>query len=66
MTKENKEDFKNSTKCWICNDDYIDNDINVRDICLITEKYRGSLHRDYNVNLKLNHKIAVIFHNIKK
>ena len=51
MTKENNEDFKNSTKCWICNDDYIDNDVKVRDNCLITGQCRGSLHRDCNVNL---------------
>ena len=23
MTKENNEKFKNSTKCWICDNDYI-------------------------------------------
>ena len=27
MTNENNEDFKNSTKCWICGNDYIDNDV---------------------------------------
>ena len=31
MTKENNENFKNSTKCWICDNDYIDNDVKVRD-----------------------------------
>ena len=29
MTKKEIEDFKNSTKCWICDNDYIDtNDVN--------------------------------------
>ena len=23
MTKEDNEDFKNSTKCWICDNDYV-------------------------------------------
>ena len=23
MIKEDNEDFKNSTKCWICNNDYM-------------------------------------------
>ena len=32
MTNKDKEDFKNSTKCWICNNDYID-DLKVRDHC---------------------------------
>ena len=31
MTKEENEDFKNCAKCWICNNEYIDNDVKVRD-----------------------------------
>ena len=27
MTKEDNEEFKNSTKCWICDNDYVDNDV---------------------------------------
>ena len=38
---------------------------NVRDHCLITGKYRGSAHRVSNINLKLNRKIPVVFHNLK-
>ena len=30
MTKEGNEDFKDSTKCWICDNDYVDNDVIVR------------------------------------
>ena len=33
MTKEDNEDFKNSTKCWICHNDYIDGDVKLRDHC---------------------------------
>ena len=51
MTKENNEDFKNSTKFWIFNNDYIDSDVKVRAHCHITGKYRGSVRRDYNINL---------------
>ena len=65
MTKEGNEEFKNSTKCWICDGDYVDNDVKVRDHCQITGKYRGSVHRDCNVDLKLNYKIPVVFHNLK-
>ena len=65
MTKEDNEDFKNSTKCWICDNDYIDNDVKVRDHCHITGKYRESKDKDCNINLKLNHKIPVAFHNLK-
>ena len=39
MTKEDNEDFENSTKCWICDNDYIDADVKVRDHCYITGKY---------------------------
>ena len=56
MTKEDSEDFKNSTKCWICDNGYIDKDVKLRDHCHITGKYRGSPHRDCNINLKFNDK----------
>ena len=65
MTKEDNEDFEDSTKCWICDNAYADGDVKVRDHCHITGKYRGSVHRDCNINVKLNHKIPVVFHNLK-
>ena len=55
----------NSSNCWFCDNDYVDNDVNVRDHCHINEKYRGSAHRDCNINLRLNHKIPIVFHNLK-
>ena len=65
MTKEDNEDFENFTKCWICDNDYVDGDVKVRDHCHITGKYRGSAHRDCNIDVKLNHKSSVVFHNLK-
>ena len=41
MNKEDNEYFKNSTKCSICDNEYVDNDVKVRDHFQITEKYRG-------------------------
>ena len=35
---------------------YVDNVVKVRDHCHITGKYRGSVHRDCTIDLKLNHK----------
>ena len=64
MTKEDNENFKNSTKCWIYDNDHIDH-VKVRDHCHITRTYRGSAHRDCNIHLKLNHKIPVVFHDLK-
>ena len=63
MTQNDSEDFENSTKYWICDNDYIENNVK-RDHCHITGKYRGSAHRDCNINVKLNHKIPVVFHNL--
>ena len=27
MTEEDNENFKNSDKCWICDNDYVHNDV---------------------------------------
>ena len=62
MTKEDNED---STKYWIYHNYYVDNDVEIRDHCRITGKNRGSAHRDCNTNLKLNHKIPVVYHDLK-
>ena len=51
MTKVGNDNFKNSTKYWICDDDYIDTDVRVRDNCHIAGKYRGSADRDCNISL---------------
>ena len=45
LSKEDKENFKNSTKIWIC-----DNGAKVIDHCYITGKYRGPAHRDSILN----------------
>ena len=61
MTKKDNKDFKNYFSCWIYDNDYVDNEVKVRDHCHITGKYRGSAHRDCNINLNLNQKISVVF-----
>ena len=38
MTKKNNKNFKSSTKCWICDNDYVDNVVKVKDHCLINGK----------------------------
>ena len=65
MTKEDNEDFENSNKCWIFDNVYVERDDKVGDCCYITGKYRGSAHRDCNINVKLNHKIPIVFHSLK-
>ena len=48
MTKKDDEDFERSTstKCWICDNVYVDVDVKVRDHCHITGKYRHSACKD--------------------
>ena len=41
--------IKNSIKWVICDNDYIDNDVKVRDV---TAKCRAPTHRDCNINVK--------------
>ena len=65
MAKKGNEDFKNSTKCWICDGDYFD-DVKVRDYCHVFGKYRGSAHKPCNIKVTLDHKIPVIFSQPKK
>ena len=56
MNQKDNEDFKDPIKCWICNNAFVEGDVKVRDHCHITGKYRGSAHRDCNINVKLNQK----------
>ena len=64
MTKENNENF-GFTKCWICDNTLVKNDVKVRHHCHVTGKYRGAAHRDCNINASQNHKIPIVFHNSK-
>ena len=68
MTKENEIDFQKAIKCHICDQQYTDKDIRVRDHCHITGKFRGSAHQDCNLKLQIKPdtiKIPVIFHNLR-
>ena len=57
---------KNSTKCWIFNNVYVDGNFKVRDHYHIAGKYKGSPCRDYNVKVNLHQKIPIVFPNLKK
>ena len=50
MAKEDNEDFENSNKFWISDNDYLDVNVKVRDQCHFTKKYRGSAHIGCNIN----------------
>ena len=52
MSKKENEVFKNSTKCLICDKDYVHNGVKVKDQCHITGKYTGgSEDRNSIINL---------------
>ena len=57
---EDNEDFENSTKYCICDNDHVDNDAKVRAHCHITGKFRASTRRDCNIKVTLNHNIPVV------
>ena len=65
IKKKENEDFENSTKYWICDHVYVGGGAKVKDHCHVTGKYRGFVHRDCNINVKLNHKTPIAFHNLK-
>ena len=65
MTKNDVADFENSTKCSIYDNVYVDNDVKRKDHCRVTGKYRDSANGDRNISIKLNHKIPVLFCNLK-
>ena len=62
-TKDDNEDFENFTKCWISDNVYVKGHFKVRDHCHI--KYRRSVHKVFDIKVKLNHKITIVFHNLK-
>ena len=50
MTKEDNEDFENSTKCWICDNNYIDTDVK-KEIIVISPKNIKFLHIEIVISM---------------
>ena len=65
MSAEEEERFRLSNFYSICDKLFDIGDDKVRDHCHITGKYRGASHWSCNINLKMNKKIPVIFHNLR-
>ena len=68
MTEVDEQHFKTMDGCHICGEKYTDKDVQVRDHCHITGKFRGSVHQECNLKLRIkpeNLKIPVIFHNLR-
>ena len=59
------EDIENSSKCWNCDNFYVDGDVNVR-VIVISMENMEALHIEIVIlRLKFNHNIPIIFHNLK-
>ena len=68
MTENDEMCFKLMDKCHICDKEYTDKNVHVRDHCHITGKFRGSAHQECNLKLRIkpeNIKIPVILHNLR-
>lgn len=65
MTIKDTENFNNVDKCHICDKKYKETDIQVRDHCHITGKYRGSAQVGINLKIDANNmNIPTIFPNL--
>ena len=65
MTVQDEKSFKSSNKCWTCGGFFAEGSSKVRDYNHVTSKYRGSVHKDCNINFRLTKIIPVIFHNLR-
>ena len=63
MSEEEKE-FQSSDICWISEKLIDDDNEKVRDECQVTKKFRGTAHRNCNINFQLTENVPVIFHNL--
>ena len=60
-TKEANENFESSRKCCICDNTFVAGEVKVSDYCHVT----SAAHRDCNINVNLNQKILIVFHDLK-
>lgn len=65
-TKKNVADFENSINYYVCDNIYVEGDVEVTHHCQVFGKYRGFAHEGCNIKANLSHKISVAFHILKK
>ena len=63
--KELSTTKKDDENCRICDNVDVKTDVNVIDYWHVTTKYKSSAHKDYNIKVKLYHKISVVFYKLK-
>ena len=65
MSEKEEYLFPQSNICWICKKLIANDEEKVRGHCHVTGKFRGTAHRNCNINFRLSKKIPVIFHNLR-
>jgi len=65
LSEEQEKIHKESTKCYLCNDLFLDDQIQTHDHCHRTGLYRGPAHVDCNLSYKVKKEIPIYMHNLK-
>ena len=63
MTKYDEKNFKTAKNCYACKQK-LGND-RVRDHCHLTGKYRGAVHSECNLKMRVPKFVPVLFHNLE-
>lgn len=63
LTDEQEAAFQAAERCWLCQKQFEDDDVRVRDHDHYTGAYRGAAHNECNVNCKTRQEISVFAHN---
>ena len=63
MTEKDEASFNAATACYACGLGL--NDDGVRDHCHLTRKYRGAVHSECNLRMRVSKFVPVIFHNLE-
>ena len=64
MTDEDKINFDSATRCWICQNDFVEGDQKVREHCHYSKKFRGAAHNSCNLLFRKPKHVPVFFHNL--
>ena len=62
--EKERERFDKETKCWICNIQFNEYDVKVRDHCHFTGRFRGAAHKICNLKYRKPYYTPVVFHNL--
>ena len=62
--EKEKEQSDKETKCWICKEEFKNNNKKVRDHCHFTGRYRGAAHNSCNLKYRKPKFTPVVFHNL--